>query len=131
MSLKEGSACHGLIISMQDGEKLSLEQRARKSTLRGQWRQEVYELLRQQGYRTQGSHGRHKFASRFTSADVELLAKVDEAHETLSEPATKKILEREWEIYGQAGYERLATISVPTFTTCGVVRVIAGRMNYT
>jgi transposase InsO family protein len=55
---------------------------------------------------------RHQFPRRFTRADVELLAKVDEAHETLSGPATRKILEREWGIYQHAGYERLATISV-------------------
>jgi transposase InsO family protein len=55
---------------------------------------------------------RHQFPSRFTPADIELLAQVDEAHETLSGPATKKILEREWAIYKHAAYERLATISV-------------------
>ena len=38
----------------------------------------------------------HRFPSRFTQADLELLAKVDEAHETMSGPATRKILEREW-----------------------------------
>lgn len=54
----------------------------------------------------------HRFPSRFTQADLELLAKVDEAHETMSGPATRKILEREWEVYKQAEYERLATISV-------------------
>ena len=54
---------------------------------------------------------RHRFKSRFTQADIELLAQVDEAHETLSGPATKKILEREREIYRHAEYERLATIS--------------------
>lgn len=52
------------------------------------------------------------FAGRFTRGDIELLADVDEAHETLSGPATKKILEREWEVYGQSKFERLATISV-------------------
>ena len=57
-------------------------------------------------------HRRHKFPSRFTQADIELLAKVDEAHETLSGPATKKIMERECKLYGHAGYGRLATISV-------------------
>ena len=41
------------------------------------------------------AHRRHKFPSRFTQADIELLAKVDEAHETLSGPAAKKIMERE------------------------------------
>lgn len=60
----------------------------------------------------ESSHRRHRFASRFTLADLELLVKVDEAHETMSGPATKKILEREWEIYRHAEYERLATISV-------------------
>ena len=55
---------------------------------------------------------RHKFQSRFTPADIEVLAEVDEAHETLSGPATKKILEREWAIYKHAEYERLATVSV-------------------
>ena len=38
---------------------------------------------------------RHRFASRFRRADIELLAKVDEAHERLSGPATKKILTRQ------------------------------------
>ena len=58
------------------------------------------------------SYRRHSFASRFTRADVELLAKVDEAHETLSGPATKKILEREFVEYKHGDYERLAGISV-------------------
>ena len=60
----------------------------------------------------ESSHRRHRFESRFTRADLELLARVDEAHETLSGPATKKILEREYEIYQHVAYERLATISV-------------------
>jgi hypothetical protein len=37
---------------------------------------------------------------------------VDEAHETLSGPATKRILEREHREYGKPEYERLAGISV-------------------
>ena len=180
MSLKEGSACWGLIISMQDGEKLSLEQirgfleASEEVHFEGQRRQEVYEwitrLLRQQGYRKQGkvvrgllrryvakmtgrsraqvtrligryvehsevkesSHHRHRFASRFTLADLELLVKVDEAHETMSGPATKKILEREWEIYRHAEYERLATISVAhIYNLRRRPRYRQRRMNYT
>ncbi len=42
----------------------------------------------------ESSHHRHRFASRFTPADLELRVKVDVAHETMSGPATKKILER-------------------------------------
>jgi len=55
---------------------------------------------------------RHRFASRYTAADVELLARVDEAHATLSGPATRHILEREYQEYGKQQFERLATISV-------------------
>jgi transposase len=58
------------------------------------------------------SYRRHRFAQCYTRADVELLASVDEAHETLSGPATKRILEREYGEYGQKQYERLAGISV-------------------
>jgi len=55
---------------------------------------------------------RHRFARKYTPADVELLAAVDEAHETLSGPATRRILEREYQHYQQGEYERLAGISV-------------------
>lgn len=55
---------------------------------------------------------RHRFASKYTPAAVELLAALDEAHETLSGAATRKILQREYQQYQQDEYERLAGISV-------------------
>ena len=55
---------------------------------------------------------RRHFATRYTTADVTLLAYVDKAHGNLSGPATRRILEREFQEYGQAAYQRLATISV-------------------
>ena len=55
---------------------------------------------------------RRRFPDRYTRADIELLASVDEAHETLSGPATRRILEREVELYGKQEYARLAGISV-------------------
>lgn len=55
---------------------------------------------------------RHRFGTRYTRGDVELLAAVDEAHETLSGPATRRILEREFTAYKQREYVRLAGISV-------------------
>jgi hypothetical protein len=39
---------------------------------------------------------RSKFATRYTAADLDLLAYVDKAHGNLSGPATKRILEREY-----------------------------------
>ena len=55
---------------------------------------------------------RRRFPGLYTRADVELLASVDEAHETLSGPATRRILEREVQLYGKQEYVRLAAISV-------------------
>ena len=55
---------------------------------------------------------RSSFPQRYTRADIELLASVDEARETLSGPATRRILEREVEVYGKQEYARLAGISV-------------------
>jgi transposase InsO family protein len=58
------------------------------------------------------TYRRHRFGSRYKAADIELLAEVDEAHETLSGPATQKILQREFYEFGDQRYERLAQISV-------------------
>jgi transposase InsO family protein len=68
-------------------------------------------------YRNSGSlqpapYRRHRFPQRYTRADLELLATVDEAHENLSGPATRRILEREYHQYGKPEYERLSRISV-------------------
>jgi len=57
------------------------------------------------------AYQRTKFASRYTAADGTLLAYVDKAHGNLSGPATRRILDREHNEYGQAAYERLAKIS--------------------
>jgi len=99
---KQGKAVRGLLRRYM--AKMTGRSRAQVTRLVGQYlkNSEVKEAVYQ----------RNRFQSRFTQADIELLAKVDEAHETLSGPATKKILEREWVIYKHAGYERLATVSV-------------------
>ena len=55
---------------------------------------------------------RHRFRKRYTSEDVELLGAVDEAHGTLSGPATQKILQRAAYDFGEAKYERLSKLSV-------------------
>lgn len=55
---------------------------------------------------------RRRFPGLYTRADIELRASVDEAHETLSGPATRRILEREVQLYGRREYARLAALSV-------------------
>ena len=58
------------------------------------------------------AYRRRRFPAQYTREDIELLASVDEAHETLSGPATQKILQRERYDFGDPAYERLARISV-------------------
>lgn len=55
---------------------------------------------------------RRQFPSVYTPRDIELLACLDEAHETLSGPGTQKILQREYHDFGDRRYQRLARISV-------------------
>ena len=55
---------------------------------------------------------RHRFAARYKPEDIALLAAVDEAHETLSGPATQKILQREYYDFQDSRFANLARVSV-------------------
>ena len=55
---------------------------------------------------------RRAFEHHYTRADILLLVKTDELHQTLSGPATKKLFERAYLIYKDEAYERLSMISV-------------------
>lgn len=85
-------------------EKVSGRSRAQLTRLVERWRRE--------GTLEARSGRRRRFARRYTAEDIRLLVEVDEAHEGLSGPATKRILEREWVVYGKKEYRRLAGISV-------------------
>jgi transposase InsO family protein len=58
---------------------------------------------------TSASNG---FTRKYTDADRRLLAELDELHNTLSGPATKKLCERAWQLFNLPAYQRLAGISV-------------------
>ncbi len=58
------------------------------------------------------AYRRRRFPERYTREDVVLLAAVDEAHETLSGPATRKILQRAYYDFKESKYRRLAELSV-------------------
>lgn len=51
----------------------------------------------------------HAFARRYTSADVALLAEVDQAMGTLSGPATACVLRRQRDVFGDTRFERLGS----------------------
>lgn len=51
------------------------------------------------------------FPRRYTAEDVRWLAEIDALHGTLSGPATRKLCERAWDVFGDVRYQRLAGIS--------------------
>jgi hypothetical protein len=53
----------------------------------------------------------HAFARRYTAADAVLLAEVDQAMNTLSGPATARVLQRMRDDHGDQRFERLGSIS--------------------
>jgi transposase InsO family protein len=150
----------GLLISMTNGERISLEQiqafleaseavgfEAKNRTERYAW---IEDVLRGQGYKKLGKaakglvrsyiekmtgmsraqitrlikkhldgeqvkpqqYRRRRFPQHYKSADIVLLVEVDTAHETLSGPATRKILHREYHEFGDERFKRLAALSV-------------------
>lgn len=81
----------------------------------GYSRQQLTRLIRR--YRDTGHvrwqvHPAKGFSTRYTAADVALLAEIDALHDTPSGPAAKKLCERAWRQFGDARYQRLAGISV-------------------
>ena len=79
-------------------------------------RQQVERLVRQWRDtgevrdRRGGNRGR-PFRRRYTPADVRLLADVDEAYGRMSGLATREVLRRQSEVFGDARFARLATLS--------------------
>lgn len=57
------------------------------------------------------STARHRFPRKYTPVDIALLIKTDNAHNRLSGPATRKILEREYKIFNKTGYCNISNIS--------------------
>ncbi len=76
---------------------------------------QVKRLIRQ--YRKTGRLVRKQrtsqgFQLKYTREDQLLLAALDERHNTLSGPATKKLCERAYQVFRETEYQRLADISI-------------------
>lgn len=56
---------------------------------------------------------RHVFSTKYSTADLILLAQTEALHDTPNGRATKYILEREWGVYGKSEFQHLSQISVP------------------
>jgi transposase InsO family protein len=82
----------------------------------GYSRQQIARLVKRGGERRQLAKryggSRTRFVRIYTDADLLLLAHTDSLHGTLSGLATKKLMERACDVFGDVRYQRLATISV-------------------
>ena len=79
-------------------------------------RQQLTRLIAQYGAQggledRRGKPPARPFGKRYTAADILALAELDSLHGTLSGPATKKLCERAFQVFGDRRYERLANIS--------------------
>lgn len=80
---------------------------------------------RRHGRLVADSSKRHSFPKVYTPEDVARLAETDLAHSRLAAPATKKIFEREYGVFGKMIFQRLAGISVSHLYN------LRGRKQYT
>jgi len=81
----------------------------------GYSRAQVCRLIRQfkqDGRVRKADCKRHRFPTKYTQKDIALLARTDDLHDYLSGPATKKIMEREWIVYGHMDFKTISQISV-------------------
>ena len=74
---------------------------------------------------------RHRFPTRYRPGDIQLLAKVDGAHEGLSAPAVRRILQREFEVHGLAHTNDWPPSRPPTSTIRGAVGRIENSASIT
>lgn len=94
-------------------EKSTVREYLQKGT--GYSRSQLTRLLKQYGSQHWiGKRGvvRNKFPRKYGREEILLLVKTDEAHQTLSGAATKKLFERAYGIYNDNQYKRLSKISV-------------------
>lgn len=85
-------------------ENVSGYSRAQVSRLIGEYKR--------RGRLQRSQYRRHCFPRRYTPSDIGLLVRTDELHDYLSGPATKKIMEREYALYGHSEFRNISRISI-------------------
>jgi len=100
-------------LKLNKAEKGVIRQYIQKIT--GYSRAQVSRLIaeyKRTGRLKKTEYRRHRFPRKYTPSEVQLLARTDELHGWLSGPATKKIMEREYKVYGHLEFENISRISV-------------------
>ena len=81
----------------------------------GYSRRQLTRLIQQQrrvGRLVRRQRTSNGFARRYTNADIQLIATLDSLHDQPNGKALKKLCERAYQVFDDAAYERLSTISV-------------------
>ena len=81
----------------------------------GYSRRQLTRLIQQQrrvGRLVRRQRTSNGFARRYTNADIQLIATLDNLHDQPNGKALKKLCERAYRVFGDSAYERLSTISV-------------------
>jgi len=122
LSVERAAAAYGLIERTLARQQYARLGKAGKGTVRrflgkltGLSRAQLSRLIRrwnQSGQLERRAARRRCFPHRYTPSDIGLLAAVDAAHQDLSGPAIRRILQREYGVFGQSEYQRLSAISV-------------------
>jgi len=100
-------------LRLKKAEKGVIRQYIQKIT--GYSRAQVSRLIAEYkriGWLKKTEYRRHRFPRKYTPSEVQLLARTEELHGWLSGPATKKIMEREYEVYGHTEFENISRVSV-------------------
>ena len=98
---------------LKRGEKGMIRRYLQKVT--GYSRSQVSRLIaeyKRVGRLRRTEYRRHRFPWKYTPSEIGLLARTDELHGWLSGPATKKIMEREYEVYRHAEFGNISRISI-------------------
>ncbi len=81
----------------------------------GYSRRQLSRLIQQQrrvGRLVRRQRTSNGFARRYSNADIQLIATLDNLHDQPNGKALKKLCERAYRVFGDSAYERLSTISV-------------------
>jgi len=109
-----------MLLIMNDGQ-LQIVERVRGvirryiEEIKGYSRSQVFRLIveyKRTGRLRRIQYRRHRFPWKYTPSEVGLSARTDELHGHLSGPATKKIMEWDYEVYGHAEFGNISRISI-------------------
>ena len=82
----------------------------------------IINLKKEKGITGLSSKKKNAFSRKYTAMDTALLIETDNLHHRLSGPATRTILQREYEIFGKEAYKNISQVSASHIYNLRVTR---------